>query len=269
MDCIECGTTNPDGNLFCGRCGAELGLSVLETVKKGLRDRQAIEMEITESVVARLMKWTGWLGSITAILVVLVLGGSYLNVRKVVNTGKSEIVAAVQQGKTEIDVARQTITGLKEQVTELQSDVNRYKQVNSEIGKLQSQLMKVQGQVLDLGKRDLKANTVTTTAPGPGYFGIGELGCPSSTKGFKLLFCAQGSPPSLFQLSSTGQLTPVSSLSPVGFADVSTGAKPTCNVSKRGTFFVEKGSGRVSDKPFLCARESDNTYNWIPLAAVP
>ena len=40
-----------------------------ETVlTKGFRDRQATEMEITESVANRLMKWGGWLTAIAALI---------------------------------------------------------------------------------------------------------------------------------------------------------------------------------------------------------
>jgi hypothetical protein len=66
MECIECKVANPEGNRFCGQCGTELGRSLEETIRKrGIRDRKAIEFEITESVTARLMKWGGWLGSLT------------------------------------------------------------------------------------------------------------------------------------------------------------------------------------------------------------
>jgi hypothetical protein len=34
MHCAECKTTNAEGNSFCGRCGAELGHTLDETVRK-------------------------------------------------------------------------------------------------------------------------------------------------------------------------------------------------------------------------------------------
>ena len=39
MDCIECKSSNPDDNRFCGQCGAELGRTLEETVRKKFRDR--------------------------------------------------------------------------------------------------------------------------------------------------------------------------------------------------------------------------------------
>jgi hypothetical protein len=64
-------------------------------------------------------------------------------------------------------------------------------------------------------------------------------------------------------------LRPVSSLSPVGFQDVSTGPKPACAVASRGTFYVEKGTGKEADKPLPCVRKSDNAYDWIRLNVIP
>ena len=274
MDCIECKATNPDGNRFCGQCGAELGRSLEETVrKKGFRDRQATEMEITESVAGRLMKWASWLGSIAALIVVLfglLLGKSYWDVRTAVGKANAEIETAVREGTNEIDSARQTIPGLTEQVKQIQSDIDGYKKVNREIAKLQKQFTEVQGQIVDFGKRRVRAEIMETTGPGPGRIAFGEIGCPPSVEQGQLVtYCAQGSPLSLFQLTSTGERRPVSSLSPVGFQDVSIAPKPTCTAANRGTFYVEKGTGQVADKPFLCAKKSDNTYGWIQLGMIP
>jgi integrase len=72
MHCIECTTANPDTNHFCSECGAELGHTLSETLrKKGLRDRHMIEMEITESVAERLMKWAAWTRNTVGVIVAL------------------------------------------------------------------------------------------------------------------------------------------------------------------------------------------------------
>ncbi len=273
MDCIECKTANPDDNRFCGKCGAELGRTLEETVrKKGFRDRQATEMEITEAVVERLMKWSKWLGAIAAVvlgLFAVMLGWSYHDVRTAVNAGKSEIETSVKDGKAEIEGVRQNVSGLRDQVNQLQSDINSYQLVNRHIEEIQKKLTAVQDQVIDLGKHKLKASSLELTGPGPGNFFFGETGCPFlPTKG--VTFCAlQGSPPVFSQVTPTSGPRPVASLSPVGFQDTSTAAKPACSAANRGTFYVEKGAGNVPDKPFLCARKSDNTYGWIQLSTAP
>ncbi len=82
------------------------------------------------------------------------------------------------------------------------------------------------------------------------------------------LHSTQGTPPTLFQLTPK-ELRAVSSLSPVGFQDVSTAPKPTCTTANRGTFYVEKGIVRVADRPFLYVKKSDTTYEWIQLGIIP
>ena len=47
-------------NVYCGKCGAELGLTIAQTIaKRGISDRKAIEYELTEAVADRLKKWFG------------------------------------------------------------------------------------------------------------------------------------------------------------------------------------------------------------------
>ena len=270
MVCIDCKATNPDNNRFCGQCGAELGRSLDETIRKnGFRDRKATEMEITDAVAGRLMKWVGWLGTIAAVIIVLfglLLGKSYMDISKVVDSGKKEIETAIQKGTEDVEKAKQAIKGMNDEIVKLNSDTARYKKVNNDIGKLQKEFNNVQGQIVDLGTRSLKAKSFETTGPGPDSLAFRELGCPSTLEGNQhILLCAKGSPPSFFQLNSKGELRPVSSFSPMGFQDVSTGPKPTCSATSRGTFYVEKGTGKVADKPFLCVKQLDNTYDWIQL----
>ncbi|MGD1213358.1 MAG: hypothetical protein ABR861_00035 [Terriglobales bacterium] len=267
MDSIESKTTKPDGDNFCDKCGAE-------TVRKnGFRDRQATEMEITESVAARLMKWAGWVRNTVGVIVALfalLLGWSYLDVRRAVENAKVEIDNAAADAKKDIDAVRRTTSGLKGEVAQIQSDIDGYKQVNAKIGQVQKELTEVKKSVVDFGKRDIKANSFMSTGPGPGRIQFGETGCFfSRDKDIKVYYCAQGTPPSLFQLTSTGDLRPVASRSPIGFQDASTAAKPTCTDTNRGTFYVEKGTGKLADKPFLCAKKADDSYGWIELAMLP
>lgn len=127
----------------------------------------------------------------------------------------------------------------------------------------------VQGQVIDFGEREIKARKMTTTGRGPSSLGFTNIGCPASAGGSKVEYCAQGSPLSLFQVTSSGESRPVSSRSPVGFQDASIGPKPPCSAANRSTFYVEKGSDNDADKPLLCVKDSKNNYYWIQLSMVP
>jgi hypothetical protein len=272
MDCIQCKIANPDDNRYCGKCGAELGHTLDETVRrKGFRDRQATEMEITEAIVERLMKWSKWLGSAVAVIVglfAILLGFSYHDVRSGVHASQAEMEKAVNEGKAEINQAKQAIPGLKSEIGQLQSDADKYKQVNQHIAKLQDQLTKVKNDVVDLGNKELKVKTLITSGSGPSSLFFGNLGCPTSLeKNQKIMLCAQGSPPVFYELTRTGlPLRPVASLSTIGFQDTSTGKKPDCTSGNRGTFYVEKGAGNSADKPFVCVRNSNDTYAWLELS---
>jgi len=237
-------------------------------------------MEITEAVASRLMKWAGWLGGIV-VLIIAFFGFSlsffYRDAKGAATEGKTQIDGAVADGKKKIEtsVAQATkdiaetkgaVTALNSQVQQLQSQLTSFREANKEMEKLRSQL---HGQTTDLTKLDLRVHTLETV-PGPGEPGslsFGRIGCGPNAlaKGSAVAYCAQGSPPALFQRTADGNLKPVASISPVGFQDTSNTLRPACTTASRGTFYVEKGAANVTDKPLVCARKSDNTYDWIQL----
>jgi hypothetical protein len=180
--------------------------------------------------------------------------------------------SAVSGAMKDIETTSKMAGDLRNQVGDLQSQISGYREVNKEMEKLKDQF---HGQTSDLTKLDLRVHTLETV-PGPeetqrpSFLSFANSVCPSSpAKGTIVAYCAQGSPLSLFQVTPTGAARPVSSLSSVGFQDVSTAPRSACTQSNRGTFYVEKGVGISADKPFLCVRKSDNTYDWIQLAVVP
>jgi hypothetical protein len=267
MNCNECRATNPEESRYCNQCGTVLGRSLEETVQKKLRDRKVIESEITESVAKRLMTWAGWVRNTIGIVVALfaiLIGLSYLDFRKDVRSAREQIGAEVTEVKKDIEAAKLETTGLHDDLKKARSEVQGYEQTNAKIASLQKELLQVKGQVIDLGSKTLKVGRLET-ANGTGHPGIefGTVGCDPVEKGNQLMYCAQGSPPVLIQESISGESAPVASRSPIGFQDISTGAKPPCAARNRGTFYVEKGA---TDKPFLCAQKSAGTYAWMELA---
>jgi hypothetical protein len=266
MSCNECKATNPEESRYCNQCGTVLGRTLEETIQKKLRDRKAIELDIAESVTSRLMTWTGWItktGLVIVALFGLLLGKSYYDIRAQVKAGETEIGTAVAEGKKGIEQVKQETTRLKNEVRQVQSDVEGYKQTNVKIGSLQKQILEVKDQVVDLSHKTLKVGTLDLNDKGRFMLSIGMVGCNTVPHGYELSYCAQGSPPVLTQVSASGESAPVASRSPIGFQDTSAGAKPTCVASNRGTFYVEKGA---TDKPFLCAQKSAGTYAWMELA---
>lgn len=278
MECIECKSQNPDDNRYCGKCGAELGRTLDETVrKKGFKDRQATEMEITDAVVARLTKWATWLGSAVGLVVLaftFFLGKSIFDIRAQVAKGEAQIETAALEGKRQMEAANSDVSGLlqsserlKQEYGRLQSDAETYRQVSRSISNLQKDVSQVKKDVVDLGNRELKARSVTTTGEGPSSLEFHHLGCPPpGSTGTGVSFCAQGSPPVLFQKNSNGDLRPVAGVSSFGFRDTSVSPKPTCSVDLRGLLYVEK-SDTKGDGALLCAKRSDGTYAWTALGS--
>lgn len=231
MNCTECKATNPENSRYCNQCGTVLGRSLEETVQKKLRDRKAIESEITESVAKRLMMWTGWVAKAAVVVVALfglLLGKSYYDVRAQVKAGEASIGAAVAEGKKDIETVKQETTGLKDEVNQVCSDIQGYKQANAKIADLQKEILEVKDKVVDLGSKTLKAGKVEIASKEHTMFFWGNLGCDPLLKGYSFGLCAQGTPPVLTQVLLSGGTAPVASFSPIGFQDTSVGLKPIC-----------------------------------------
>jgi hypothetical protein len=283
MNCIACDAVWPEGNKFCGQCGAEVGRTLPETIlRNDVRDRRTIEMEITDNVLTRLVRWSGWLAAIWATVLAafgLALSLVYHDAKSAAEAGRAQIEATVKSGEeniatklaeatTEVSATKQNADQLLAQVKQLQSDVTGFKEVTDEMETLRKQF---HGQTEDLKKLDLRVHSVETFGTDrPPALIFKQLGCPSPLeKGEEIAYCSQGSPPFLFQVTAKGDIRPVSSASPTGFQDVSTGPIPTCDANSRGTFYAKKGNGNESDAAFLCARKSDHTFGWVQLNGGP
>jgi len=267
MNCIECKAPNPDESRYCGKCGALIGRSLEETIHKKFRDRKAIEAEITESVAKRLMTWVGWVRSTVALvlaLFVLLVGLSLLDWRKDVESAKAQIVLLLRDANNDVQSLKQDTTALEQEVGQVRADTEGYKQTNDKIAKMQKLMLDVKDEVLDLRNKSLKVKALTVTGEGL-HSGLlwGNPGCDPLQAGYPFGICAQGSPLVLTQVSASGESAPVASVSPIGFRDSSTGAKPNCDANKRGTFYAEKGA---RDEPWLCVQTSSGRYDWVELA---
>jgi|SRR5580704_3337121 hypothetical protein len=261
MVCLECRHSNPDDNAYCGKCGAELGFTTAETTaKRGIRDRKAIEYELTEAVADRLKKWF----TLAFALFALALGWSYFDFRRGVTGARTEIDRSVEDAKTDIGALRKSADDLKPEIAKIQSDIDGYRQANARIDKIQKGLSDVSQQVLDLSNRDLKVHSISTSGTGRSVLEFGNLGCPATVDaGYRVEYCVENSV--LYQISNSGERHPVAARSPVGFQDASTSAKPVCDAAARGTFYVEKGDAGKADKPFVCGKKSNEQYDWVPL----
>jgi hypothetical protein len=282
MKCPKCASENADGKNFCSECGEVLDPQLIPIVRaqveayvrERFKDSTLVGVETSEAIAERFLKWGKWF-LVPATILVALLGFAlglfgvrdYSDVHKAAQQAITEANAATKKGQE----LQETADSTKKEYQQLQSDADNYKKVNQKIEEIQKGLTDVQGQVIDLGSnKRLKVGEIETTGAGHGVgIGFEELSCETSTfmqQKAKVMYCAQGSPPMLFQWTPTGPLRAVSGASPAGFQDLSTSPKPICDSAGRGTFYVEKGTGRTADKAFLCARESDGSFAWTALA---
>ncbi len=170
---------------------------------------------------------------------------------------------SIQRAEADISETRNKATTLKAELAQLQQDVDDYRKVDTRIGNLQKEFLELKQQVVDFGQRDVRARKfIAEGAAGPSSLAFGILGCPPiEVDAAAVAYCAQGSPPALYEyVPATRDLRPVASLSSMGFQDTSAGPKPKCTEANRGTLYVEKGSGNVSDRPFICIKTSTNVF---------
>lgn len=286
MTCTNCGADSSKTNLFCHQCGEPLTSAALKMRRDAeLREKKTRELELTEAVASRFVKWAklyAYAAGGLLLLFTLLLGKGYWDVRDAIADAKSTVNSAVTDGKSKIgdsvkqaqaDIAgqRQKLMEITTQTTSLQADVSKYKEVNQHIDKLQRDLLSLQNTVVDLGQRKLKASSLQLTGPGPGVFSLGQLGCPKDKATGVISYCSEGSAaifPAIFTaMTPDGRMRPVSSYSDRGFQDVSNASRPLCNVTTRGTIFVEKGAPHQTDSPLVCVKGSSDEYRWMRLAA--
>jgi hypothetical protein len=281
MNCPACATSNPDNALYCIQCAEPLtSLALALQRKKGLREKKSLEIELTENVAQRLFKWSKLLGSVVTVLTLifsLLLGNAYLDLRKDIQNGKRTIQSAVKDGNNQISDsirtansnilnAQKQLPHINSDIQRLNSDIGKYKVVDNHIEKLQSDLMHLKTDVVDLGHKTLKAESFEETGSGPGMFSFGVVGCSSTkAKNFPISICAEGAPLALNSMTRQGEPRPVASFSSIGFQDVSTLPKPSCNEKTRGTFYIQKGPYHQGDKPFVCIKSDLDSYVWLQI----
>jgi uncharacterized membrane protein YvbJ len=158
LNCPNCSATNPNEALYCLQCGEPLTTAASARRRTAeLREKKAREIELTEAVATRLIKWSKIFAAVTGIpllLIGILLGKGILDARSVietgkaqidnqVNDGKSQIGAAIENANTEIENARQQLPAISQDIQQLKTDVSKYKNVNQHIEKLQSDFVQL------------------------------------------------------------------------------------------------------------------------------
>jgi N-acetylmuramoyl-L-alanine amidase len=131
MECPACKSANPDGNKFCGECGArlvaqeagsdgDLRNKIKAMLKEELKDQKVVEVEIAESVADRVTNWAklaGFFVGIPLALTVVVLGG--FGVYKV-----SDLWRLIGEAEKRVAVIATDVTRKEEALKQLQPKID-------------------------------------------------------------------------------------------------------------------------------------------------
>jgi hypothetical protein len=151
--CSQCKAENPDGKNFCSDCGSLLTPEVKplvrsqveEYIKEHFKDRNTVDIETTQLIADRFMKWTKWfLAPATVLLAILglvlaLLGISdYSDFHKTVQRASEELRPKLEQALSEADSA----TNKSKEAT-VRSD-EAIRSINAATVKMDQQLASVQ-----------------------------------------------------------------------------------------------------------------------------
>ena len=155
--CTSCHTEMPDDHRYCGRCGSKLSPETLNdvslrvaalesTLEKGTRagsvEQRFLEVETTEKIVARLVKWAKMFGFFAAAPILLALVGFTLYVGKglkdlndLAGSVRGSIAPVIEKARFDANEAKAIATDAVKSAAAMKSDVASAKGSLSELGK--------------------------------------------------------------------------------------------------------------------------------------
>jgi uncharacterized protein YoxC len=151
--CSQCKAENPDGKNFCSDCGYLLTpelrplirSQIEEYIKEHFKDRNTVDIETTQLIADRFMKWTKWfLAPATVLLAILGLVLTLLGIsdfsdfHKTVQRASEELRPKLEQALSEADSATK-----KSKEATVRSD-EAINSINAATAKMDQQLTSVQ-----------------------------------------------------------------------------------------------------------------------------
>jgi uncharacterized membrane protein YvbJ len=124
--CEQCKAENPEGKNFCSDCGSLLTpqlkplirSQVEEYIQENFKDRKTVDIETTELIAERFIKWAKWFlipatALITILGVILALLGisDYTSFHKTVQRASDELKPKLEQALREADCRRKKGAG--------------------------------------------------------------------------------------------------------------------------------------------------------------
>src|SRR5262249_49254044 len=128
MECANCGAANPENKHYCGDCGKPLlpqyDPAILQQVqiaiRRELKDRKLVEIEVTEAIITRLTKWAkllGYFAGVPLAILIVTLGAlgikNYTDVSRAATAAQQEISEHADQATKELAALEPRIAAIK------------------------------------------------------------------------------------------------------------------------------------------------------------
>jgi hypothetical protein len=164
IECPRCEAHNPDGNRFCGDCGAPLDPTFVAikdivrdqvngVIKDNYKDQKLLEVETAQAVASRLSDWAklfGFFVGIPIAILLLVLGGlgikTYSDFASQVDKAQNEVAAHLQD-------AQERAAKLRTEGESLAQDYERLSAQFSDTKALAEQLKTLSAKVDVIGEK--------------------------------------------------------------------------------------------------------------------
>jgi hypothetical protein len=161
MECPNCKLDNPEGNKFCGACGALLDQKqwsvndfrsylqneIRVAFKDEFKDRQAIETETAQRIAEKLAGWAKLFGAFVGIplTIILFLAGllgvkSYTDISTAITTARSDITTKLGKAKDDADHLIAEIEKRKTDLAKLDAVSTELKSLGNKVKDLEDKL---------------------------------------------------------------------------------------------------------------------------------
>jgi transcription initiation factor TFIIIB Brf1 subunit/transcription initiation factor TFIIB len=117
MECPQCQAENVDGENFCSKCGTLLNQQLVplirsqveEYIRDHFKDRNVVEVETSEAVAGRVLKWARLYYAVPVAVLIIILAlfgiGDYGDFHKTIRRATDEVQPKVNQAITEAETA--------------------------------------------------------------------------------------------------------------------------------------------------------------------
>lgn len=152
MQCLRCNALNPEGQRYCGTCGASLDPrlgplkesldallreQIAAAIQEQFKNQKVVENELTETIIQRLSDWAKFYVGIPLAILVVALG--FFGYEKLSDLDKL-VEGAKQKIKPELDEVKTRADDLKSQAERRRQDIETiFGQERSEVDKLKDE----------------------------------------------------------------------------------------------------------------------------------